>query len=136
MYLGRVICNTAIQAYHARRRHRVRNSPLDEHLPGFSACAPQLSMDRDERHGLQLLRLLEEGLARLPLKQYQALQLTVLDTGVVSIRDAGTQHSIPYSTLRDRKQQGLLRLKKFLLKSIKKWEKSKRINPGRNAIYS
>jgi hypothetical protein len=66
-----------------------------------------------------LFVLLQEGLARLPVKQYEALRLTVMDPGLVSIRDAGVENDIPYSTLRHRSVKGLRRLRQFLHRAMR-----------------
>jgi RNA polymerase sigma factor (sigma-70 family) len=122
MYLGRAISNTAIEFYHARRRDCARTLPLRE-----SSCSDLQSLsphDRleeneefDERE--RLLRVLIEGLTRLPVKQYEALRITVLEPGAVSIRDAGMANGIPYSTLRHRSVQGLRRLRKYATKALR-----------------
>jgi RNA polymerase sigma-70 factor (ECF subfamily) len=117
MYLGRVICNTAIELYHTRRRDRRQLLPLNEQLLAASPHGePERSLVNREtwktKH--RMLNLLHEGLAHLPLKQYEALRLTVMDPGIVSIRDAGIEHAIPYSTLRHRILKGLQRLNRFL----------------------
>ena len=61
-----------------------------------------------------MLDLLDEGLKRLPLKQYEALRLTILESRGLSIRDVGMTNGIPYSTLRHRTKQGLRQLRRFL----------------------
>jgi RNA polymerase sigma factor (sigma-70 family) len=117
MYLGRIICNTAIEIYHLRRRNRRQHRPLQDHM--FRASAhmeplPVMAEGEELQAQARMMSLLEEGLARLPVKQYEALRITVMDPGIVSMRDAGVGHEIPYSTLRHRKLQGLRRLKRFL----------------------
>jgi RNA polymerase sigma-70 factor (ECF subfamily) len=122
MYLGRIICNTAIELYHLRRRNRRQQRPLQEHLfklPTHSEPALSLSEGEELQAHARVLRLLDEGLARLPIKQYEALRLTVMDPEIMSIRDAGVEHDIPYSTLRHRKLQGLRRLKRFLHRALR-----------------
>jgi RNA polymerase sigma factor (sigma-70 family) len=117
MYLGRIICNTAIEIYHLRRRNRRRHRPLQDHMLSSPVrVEPLLVMTEGEelQEKARMIRLLEEGLSRLPVKQYEALRLTIMDPGIVSMRDAGVGHEIPYSTLRHRKLQGLRRLKRFL----------------------
>jgi len=121
MYLGRIICNTAIELYHARRRHRRQYRPLEEQLVAASGGVPGQSMGDSEAAHIRarMLDLLGEGLARLPVKQYEALRLTIMDPGIVSLRDAGVLHNIPYSTLRHRCVKGLRRLRSFLQREMR-----------------
>jgi RNA polymerase sigma factor (sigma-70 family) len=122
MYLGRIISNTAIEIYHARRRHRRQCQPLHEHLHAASDRGePERSLfEREELNAnARMLSLLHEGLCRLPLKQYQAVRLTVMNPSVVSMRDAGIENDIPYSTLRHRSLQGIRRLRRFLGRALR-----------------
>jgi RNA polymerase sigma factor (sigma-70 family) len=122
MYLSRAICNTAIESYHCRRRERVRCLPLKEQtLSASESVSPQAMLENQEESDQteRLTRLLKEGLAHLPTKQYEALYLTVLEPGAASIRDAGAERGIPYSTLRHRSVQGLRRLKKFIRRALR-----------------
>jgi len=122
MYLSRVICNTAIEFYHARRRQRRQQCPVDEGLMAASDSGkPDLLLCEREESTVKArhLDLLREGLARLPSKQYQALYLTVLGPDVLSIRSAGATHSIPYSTLRHRSLQGIRQLRRFLNRALR-----------------
>ena len=122
MYLGRIICNTAIELYHRRRRNRRRYCPLHEQVLASSDYGEperRLGEREESRANLRMLHLLSEGLARLPAKQYEALRLTFTDHGIVSIRDAGVENSIPYSTLRHRSVQGLRRLRRFLNRAMR-----------------
>ncbi len=122
MYLGRIISNTAIELYHLRRRDRRQQCPLQEHffrLPAQAEPAQSMSEADELQARARMLSLLNEGLARLPIKQYEALRLTVMDPQIISIRDAGVEHDIPYSTLRHRKLQGLRRLKRFLRRALR-----------------
>ena len=101
MYLGRIICNTAIELYHMRLRYRRRYRPLNEYLAVASdseRTACPVAEQEELQPSAQVLNLLREGLSRLPAKQYEALRLTIMDSRVVSIRDAGVEHAIPYST--------------------------------------
>ena len=121
-YLGRVICNTAIELYHLRRRQRRRFCQLHDHLlPASAREEPeqfwQVSDDAESDSGMLLL--LQEGLRRLPVKQYEALQLTVMGSKIVSMRYAGVEHNIPYSTLRHRSVKGLRRLRQFLRRAMR-----------------
>jgi RNA polymerase sigma factor (sigma-70 family) len=121
MYLGRIICNTAIEIYHLRRRNRRRLRPLQDHIFRASAYVEPLlviAADEELQSRSRMMGLLEEGLARLPVKQHEALRLTIMNPGIVSMRDAGVGHEIPYSTLRHRKVQGLRRLKRYLHRTM------------------
>jgi RNA polymerase sigma factor (sigma-70 family) len=117
MYLARAIGNTAIEFYHHRTRERSRRMPLWEHLiasgDGVSPEEQIVERERAERRS-QLLQVMREGLTRLPAKQYEALRMTMLDPGTVSIREAGAGNGIPYSTLRHRTLQGIQRLRLHL----------------------
>ncbi len=127
MYLGRAISNTAIELYKFRKRDRLRQLPLEEQtLMTSSSATPQTILEEQERsaeHG-RLVKLLNEGLSQLPLKQYEALRLTVLEQDVTSIRDAGLSNGIPYSTLRHRSMQALKRLRTFMLRATRRSKKS------------
>lgn len=122
MYLSRAIANAALEMYNARKRERLRQIPLHEQvfLPPVSP-SPHTHMEEQERSEERdyLLRLLNEGLNRLPLKQYEALRLTILESRGLSIRDVGMTNGIPYSTLRHRSKEGLRRLRKFLERSMR-----------------
>ncbi len=122
MYLGRAISNMAIEMYNNKKRQRRRHYPLREHtLPLTGIASPHTYLEERERAGQKerLLRLLNEGLTQLPLKQYEALRLTILDSDGQSMRDAGVTNGIPYSTLRHRSRQGIRRLRKFLQQSMR-----------------
>ncbi len=121
MYMGRIISNVAIELYHARQRSRRQRRPLHEQFFAASDCTgPERSMTEREEWNLnaRMLGLLTEGLARLPVKQYEAIRLTVMDSNTVSMRDAGIVNHIPYSTLRHRSVQGLRRLRQFLRRAL------------------
>lgn len=64
--------------------------------------------------------LLKQALRRLPVRQYEALKLTIMDPDGSSIRDAGETHGIAYSTLRHRRVQGLRRLRKYIKRALRK----------------
>jgi RNA polymerase sigma factor (sigma-70 family) len=122
MYLSRAICNTAIESYHCRRRERLRCLPLKEQtLPAAESVSPQTMLENQEESDQteRLTKLLKEGLAHLPTKQYEAIYLTVMEPGAASIRDAGAERGIPYSTLRHRSMQGLRRLKRFIRRALR-----------------
>jgi RNA polymerase sigma-70 factor (ECF subfamily) len=122
MYLSRAMSNTAIELYHARKRERLRSRPLFEHvLPPLRESNPHASLENREKldQAEQLLKLLEEGLDRLPAKQYEAVRITLLEPGSVSIREAGTEKGIPYSTLRHRCVQGIRSLRKYINRALR-----------------
>jgi RNA polymerase sigma factor (sigma-70 family) len=117
MYLGRTIGNVAFERYKGMKRERRRQMPVEEHLllPAESS-SPYDRLERAEAAAERerMLRLVRQGLELLPSKQYEALRLTILDSRGSSIRDAGMNHGIPYSTLRHRSRQGLRSLRRFL----------------------
>jgi RNA polymerase sigma factor (sigma-70 family) len=122
MYLGRIISNTAIEMYHLRRRRRRQQSPLLEHrIAAFDAPVDGALFGEvdEDRLRARLLDLAKEGLARLPAKQVEAVRMTVMDPATPSIRNAGIELQIPYSTLRHRKVQGLRRLRRFLQRALR-----------------
>jgi RNA polymerase sigma factor (sigma-70 family) len=117
MYLSRAIGNTAIEFYHTRRRESLRQLPLQEHVIAYAdSMNPQAYLEQIEcaAERAQALKLLQAGLGSLPAKQYEALCMTVLDPGEASIREAGSENGIPYSTLRHRSVQGIRRLRNYL----------------------
>lgn len=117
MYLGRAISNAALERYNARKRERMRQIPVMEHillstgLPGPYDCMEEQerSVERE-----QMLCRLQEGLARLPSKQHEALRLTIIESSGLSIRDISMNNGIPYSTLRHRSKQALRSLRRYL----------------------
>jgi RNA polymerase sigma factor (sigma-70 family) len=121
MYLSRAISNTAMTVYHARKRQRLRQYPLEEQsLTGLTGTNPHSCLEDDETSIEKdyLVGKLKEALSKLPRKQSEALHLTILEPAGNSIRDAGQLHGIPYSTLRHRSLQALKRLRKFLLREL------------------
>ncbi len=123
MYLGRAISNMAIELYHERQKECERMRPVKENaIADMGGKSPhQLLEEReDAAERDRLMVILNDGLARLPLKQYEAVRLTVLEPGGASIRDAGMASGIPYSTLRHRSMQGLRRLRKFANRAFRK----------------
>jgi RNA polymerase sigma-70 factor (ECF subfamily) len=122
MYLGRAVSNTAIEAYHMRRRDRMRLVPIKESAVAGDGGNPQdelMRIEEDTRRA-RLLEILSDALRSLPLKQYEALRLTLLEPGGISIRDAGIVNGIPYSTLRHRSVQGVRRLRKYATRAMRK----------------
>jgi RNA polymerase sigma factor (sigma-70 family) len=117
MYLNRAIANAALELYNCRKRERLRQLSFSDRLPwSIYRSSPFIHMDDLEKSGEKerLLGLLDEGLNKLPSKQQEALRLTILESGELSIRDVGVAHGIPYSTLRHRSKQGLRHLRRFL----------------------
>lgn len=123
MYLARAITNRAFELYHARKRERSRRVTLrDQVFPGFDGGSPYQRLEEVELalERTWLTALVREGLARLPAKQYEALRLTVLEPRSTSIRDAGAERGIPYSTLRHRSVQGIRRLQRFVRRALRR----------------
>jgi RNA polymerase sigma factor (sigma-70 family) len=117
MYLNRAIANAAFEFYNCRKRERLRQLSFNDRLPlPLHRSGPLFHMEDLEKSGEKerLLKLLDEGLTRLPSKQQEALRLTILESGELSIRHVCVAHGIPYSTLRHRSKQGLRRLRRFL----------------------
>ncbi len=122
MYLARAVSNTAIEFYKKRKRERRRQLPLHEQVIAHTDGAnPQECMEEQERLAARerILRLAGEGLRRLPAKQYEALCMTVLAPRILSIREAGCENGIPYSTLRHRSLQGLRRLRRYVCRMLR-----------------
>lgn len=123
MYLGRAISNSAIELYHQRRRDRERIRPIREGAFADSrGRTPHDAMEEREeaeRRG-RMLSILNDALPRLPLKQLEALRLTLLESGEMSIRDAGSANGIPYSTLRHRSVQGIRTLRRFANRAMRR----------------
>lgn len=120
-YLGRAISNIANEAYCWKKRERQRRVPLHENdFPAPDHTDPHVRLERRESYeqSERILKLLDEGLARLPEKQCEAVQITLLEPGAVSIREAGVERGIPYSTLRHRSMQGIRRLRKYVKKAL------------------
>ncbi len=121
LYLGRAIGNAAFELYNSRKRERSRHVSIQESF-FVTPCAanPHTFMEEKERSSERekMLRLLHNGLERLPWKQHEALRLTILESRGLSIRDVGMTHGIPYSTLRHRCKQGLRRLRKHLERTL------------------
>ena len=117
MYLGRAIGNTALELYNSRKRERMRQIPVKEDLLiSSNTLNPYACMEEGERAAEKehMLQLLNEGLGLLPLKQREALRITILESRGLSIRDVGMAYGIPYSTLRHRTKKGLQHLRRFL----------------------
>ncbi len=117
MYLGRAIGNAAFERYKGKKRERLRQIPVEEQffMPA-QGCSPYENLEEAERslEKERMLSLVRQGLENLPSKQYEALRLTILESSGSSIRDAGMNNGIPYSTLRHRSKQGLRSLRRFL----------------------
>jgi RNA polymerase sigma-70 factor (ECF subfamily) len=131
MYLGRAIGNAAFELYNSRKRERMKQVPVQEQVflpssaPGPYACVEEKETSNEKA---RMLHLLSEGLTKLPLKQHEAIKLTILECRGLSIRDVGKTHGIPYSTLRHRSKQGIRRLRKFLERSLGKKEMKSAVN--------
>src|SRR5512140_1423405 len=130
MYLGRAVANAALELYNCRKRERLRHLSLPRY-PEFSRPLAHLDETDRLRDRERLIGLLDQGLKRLPPKQYEALRLTILQPEELSIRDAGAISGIPYSTLRHRSRQGLKRLGIFLRRSARNQESEVRIQNER-----
>jgi RNA polymerase sigma-70 factor, ECF subfamily len=117
MYLGRAIGNVAFERYKGMKRERLKQTSVDEQvLMPADGNSPYDSLEQAERSAEKdrMLMRVREALGRLPLKQYEALRLTILESSGSSIRDAGMNSGIPYSTLRHRSKQGLRSLRRYL----------------------
>jgi RNA polymerase sigma factor (sigma-70 family) len=122
MYLARTISNTAIEIYHTRVRDRRSRIPAHENqLPDRWRANPQVFLEKRETiiRRIRVMGLLKQALSRLPVKQYEALRMTIMDPDGSSIRDAGEAHGIAYSTLRHRRVQGLRRLRKYISRALR-----------------
>lgn len=122
MYLSRAICNIAIETYHRKKRERRRRVSLREDiLPACNKTNPQNRLEKmeDSVERGHMIRLLIQGLSRLPAKQYQAVRLTIMESEMTSIREAVALNGIPYSTLRHRSAQGVHQLRKFLHRALR-----------------
>src|SRR5207249_6669486 len=116
------ILNTAIETYHNRKLDLARHLPLREQwIPSQDSRDPHSNLEHLEQSDetTRLMTLLEEGLARLPQKQCEAVRLTLLAPEFTSIREAGAERGIPYSTLRHRCVQGMRNLKKYIKKALR-----------------
>jgi RNA polymerase sigma factor (sigma-70 family) len=118
MYVGRAVANAAFELYNQRKRERLRRFPVNEQVLLPARSNPFAFMHMLEKRGEKerLLALLDEGLNHLPVKQYEALRFTILESFGLSIRDVGTRTGIPYSTLRHRTRQGIRGLRRFIEK--------------------
>lgn len=116
MYLGKAVGNAALELYNCNKRNRLRRMPVNEQilLPANSNPFAYMTELERKREKELLFDLLDEGLKRLPAKQYEALRLTILDSRGLSIRDVGATSGIPYSTLRHRTRQGLRGLRRYI----------------------
>jgi RNA polymerase sigma factor (sigma-70 family) len=122
MYLARTISNTAIEIYHTRVRDRRNRIPAYENqLPDRWRADPQVFLETRESilRRFRVMGLLKQALRRLPVRQYEALKMTIMDPDGSSIRDAGEAHGIAYSTLRHRRIQGLRRLRKYITRALR-----------------
>lgn len=119
MYLSRAVRNKAIEVYRRRVKFARRHLPVSEDLlasraAGQAGCLTEEAEAEAEHR--EVLQRVAEGLDRLPVRQYDALKFTVMAPSGSSIRDAGIESGIPYSTLRHRRQAGLRSLRRYLRK--------------------
>jgi len=122
MYLARTISNTAIEIYHLRVRDRRSRIPAHENqIPDKPCASPLVSLEKRElvARRLRIMELLRQALRGLPIRQYEALQMTIMDPAGTSIRDAGEVSGIAYSTLRHRRVQGLRRLRRYISRALR-----------------
>lgn len=122
MYLARTISNAAIEIYHARRKERQSHVPAhDYQLADQWRASPQVFLERreDGRKRKLAMTLMRQALHELPLKQYEALRMTVMDASGSSIRDIGELNGIAYSTLRHRRNMGLRRLRRLICRALR-----------------
>ena len=123
MYLARTISNTAIEIYHARRREKASCLPAHEYpLVDHCRATPQGLLEKREEtlKRARVMALMKKGLHGLPVKQYEALRMTVMDASGSSIRDVGEIHGIAYSTLRHRRNKALRRLYRYITRALRK----------------
>lgn len=133
MYLGRAIGNAARELYNSRKRERRKYIPLKEQiLPSSTTHRPDEFMEEKERCSEKefMMGVLQEGLKRLPLKQYEALRITILESRGHSLRNICMRSGIPYSTLRHRSKQGLRMMRKYLEQTLR--DRSRRLDDREN----
>jgi RNA polymerase sigma-70 factor, ECF subfamily len=122
MYLSRTIGNTAFELYKHRKRERIKHVPIRDNVFLAGGTRHQDSILEEQEQIAEkerMLRLLRRGLKHLPVKQYEALRLTILDSRGCSIRDAVAFSGIPYSTLRHRSKQGLRTLRRYVERRLR-----------------
>jgi RNA polymerase sigma factor (sigma-70 family) len=122
MYLSRTIGNTAFELYKHRKRERINHVPIREHIFLSAGTRRQDSVIEEREQTAERerrLHFLRQGLKHLPVKQYEALRLTILDSRGCSIRDAVAASGIPYSTLRHRSKQGLRTLRRYVERQLR-----------------
>jgi RNA polymerase sigma factor (sigma-70 family) len=120
-YLARAVSNAAMDMYQLRKRERMVCVPVkDQNLADECRIGPQENLELEEsvRDSNRMLRLLSAALPQLPKKQIEALRITLGLEGC-SIRDAGAQNGIAYSTLRYRSRKGLRNLRKLMLRALR-----------------
>jgi RNA polymerase sigma-70 factor (ECF subfamily) len=130
-YLSRAISNSALELYNRRKRERLRYIPICEPLLRSSGPSPHKYLEESEIAKLKerINCLLNDGLLRLPEKEYEALRMTMLEPQGLSIREAGMNAGIPYSTLRARSRQAIRHLRKYFEQELKdvhrrSWERN------------
>jgi RNA polymerase sigma factor (sigma-70 family) len=123
LYLSRVISNTAFELYRSKKKLRSMQLSYFEGQAAASGGEDPRSIleEHEQRHEREmLLRLLEDALRLLPVKEYEALLVTDLDPVGCSIREASMQSGIPYSTLRHRRNEGLRHLRRYLCRVLRR----------------
>ncbi|MEJ2110529.1 MAG: sigma-70 family RNA polymerase sigma factor [Acidobacteriota bacterium] len=121
LYLGRAIGNTAFELYNTRKRERIRSTTIQESIVAYEdSIGPDDEIERKEEihRNNAMLGLLEKGLRQLPIKQEEALRMTILESAGRSMREIGLRNNIPYSTLRHRHKKGLQRMRKYLERAV------------------
>jgi RNA polymerase sigma factor (sigma-70 family) len=122
MYLSRAICNLAIESYKRRKKERNRQTQFQEDTwAAANEMSPYMQLaEREEcAEKVRLLQIMHKGLSNLPMKQYEALRMTFLNSNESSIRDCSQNTGIPYSTLRHRTMQGLRSLRRFIHRAMR-----------------
>jgi RNA polymerase sigma-70 factor, ECF subfamily len=122
MYLSRAIFNLAIETYKRRKSERKRRIPFIEDVRVATVeLSPYLQLEEREEYAKKkrLLRIMRKGLSTLPIKQYEALRMTFLESIDSSIRDCSENTGIPYSTLRHRTITGLRGLRRFIHRAMR-----------------
>ena len=126
LYLGRAVGNTAFEFYKRRKRERKQYAPIVEkilarsELKHIDPFRPDFIMENEECYieREKQRRLLRRCLNDLPLKQYEAVQMTMLGDDNMTFRDMELASGIPRSTIRHRSKQGLRTLRKYMKREM------------------
>ena len=127
LYLGRAVGNTAFEFYKRRKRERQQYAPVVEkiltrsELKHTDPFRPDFIMENEEGYAERekQLRLLRRCLSDLPIKQYEAIQMTMLGGDSMTLRDMESASGIPRSTIRHRSKQGLRTLRKYMKREMR-----------------